>query len=211
MKKGIIFIISAPSGTGKSTLIKKLLNNNSYLFCDMTISISYTTRIIRPGEHNGIHYHFISKLKFKEMIDNDDFLEYAKVFNNYYGTSKKNINRFISNGINVLLDIDWQGARQIKKKTNNSKSIFILPPSIKELYTRLKNRSQDSDDVINKRMSKAISEINHYSDYDYLIINDNIKIAIDNLKSIIVSSKLKTQYQKYNHNQLLKNLLNNSI
>lgn len=206
MKKlGILFIISAPSGTGKSSLIKSFIEKEKSL--KMNISISFTTRDIRPQEKNGIDYNFISKKKFKSMIYKKEFLEYAKVFNNYYGTSLKNINRLLSKGKNVFLDIDWQGAQQIKKKIPYSKSIFLLPPSKKELFFRLKKRNQDNKKVILNRMKNFSTEIKHYLEYDYLLINDNFDRALSNLKFIVSACKLSIYYQSIKYKNLIKNLL----
>ncbi|XBC40111.1 MAG: guanylate kinase [Buchnera aphidicola (Nurudea ibofushi)] len=205
MVKGILFIISAPSGTGKSSLIQEVLNTNS-LF-KIQVSISHTTRIIRPGEHNGRHYYFISINEFKTMIKNKRFLEYAKVFNNYYGTSRKKVYKLLLDGNDIFLDIDWQGAQQVRHIIPDSKSIFILPPSKNELYRRLRKRSQDSDIIINKRMERAVSEMQHYVEYDYLIINDDFKVALSNLKKIVQVAHLSRKRQIKSHNILIKNLL----
>lgn len=207
MSQGILFIISAPSGTGKSSLIEGLLKTQCLY--NIQVSISHTTRLMRPGESHGKHYYFISKKQFLVMIKQESFLEYAKVFNNYYGTSRKFIEDMLYSGIDVFLDIDWQGANQIRYKMPKSKSIFLLPPSKDVLYKRLQKRGQDSDMVISKRMEKAVDEMNHYEEYDYLIINDDFQKAINDLKTIIISEHLCLfrQQKKYNSliNQLLKN------
>ncbi|ALD15367.1 guanylate kinase [Buchnera aphidicola (Aphis glycines)] len=205
MSQGILFIISAPSGTGKSSLIKGLLKKKCLY--DIQVSISHTTRIMRPGECHGKHYYFISKKEFKFMIKQQSFLEYAKVFNNYYGTSRKFIEKMLISGIDVFLDIDWQGANQIRYKIPNAKSIFLLPPSKDVLYKRLRSRGQDSDTVISKRMEKAVDEMNHYSEYDYLIINDNFETAINDLRTIIIAEHLCLFHQKKKHNILISQLL----
>ncbi|QCI21720.1 guanylate kinase [Buchnera aphidicola (Hyadaphis tataricae)] len=205
MSQGILFIISAPSGTGKSSLIQGLLNSRSLQ--NIQVSISYTTRNIRPGELHGEHYYFISKEEFQIMIKQDCFLECAKVFSNYYGTSRHSINTMLYSGIDVFLDIDWQGAKQIRHKMPQSKSIFVLPPSKDVLYKRLKKRGQDSDLVISKRMEKAVDEMQHYLEYDYLIINDNFDNAINDLKTIISAEHLCLSQQKQRHNKLIIDLL----
>ncbi|WP_295164236.1 guanylate kinase [uncultured Buchnera sp.] len=205
MSQGILFIISAPSGTGKSSLIEGLLKTQSLY--NIQVSISHTTRVMRPGESHGKHYYFISKKEFRIMIKQESFLEYAKVFNNYYGTSRQSIEKMLFSGIDVFLDIDWQGANQIRYKMPNSKSIFLLPPSKDELYKRLRERGQDSDTVISKRMEKAVDEMNHYSEYDYLIINDDFQKAINDLKTIIVAEHLCLFHQKNKHNLLISQLL----
>ncbi|XBC41648.1 MAG: guanylate kinase [Buchnera aphidicola (Kaburagia rhusicola rhusicola)] len=205
MIKGILFIISAPSGTGKSSLIREMLQTN--LLFKIQVSISHTTRIIRPGEYNGKHYYFISIHQFKNMIKKKKFLEYAKVFNNYYGTSYKEINQCLLAGIDVFMDIDWQGAQQVRRKIPNSKSIFILPPSKDELYRRLCKRDQDSEVIIQKRMDQAVSDMRHYVEYDYVIINDNFKLAVSNLNKIVQVEHLSRQYQTKKNSNLLRNLL----
>ncbi|MCW5197553.1 guanylate kinase [Buchnera aphidicola] len=204
-KSGTLFIISAPSGTGKSSLIKSFINQEKSL--NMNISISFTTRDIRSQEINGVDYNFISKKKFKLMIYKRKFLEYAKIFNHYYGTSLKDINLLLSKGKNIFLDIDWQGAQQIKKKISNVKSIFLLPPSKKELFLRLKKRNQDNKQVILNRMKNFSKEIKHYLEYDYLIINDKFNLALSHLKSIITSCKLSIYYQNIKYKDLINNLL----
>ncbi|CAL4322781.1 guanylate kinase [Buchnera aphidicola] len=202
---GRIFILSAPSGTGKSSLIKSFLKKEQFL--EVKMSISYTTRLIRPGERHGIDYYFISKKKFKLMIKKKKFLEYAKVFNNYYGTPLIHTQSILFKGQDILLDIDWQGARQIKKIFLNAKSIFLLPPSKDELFNRLKKRNQDDQEVIFHRMKKFIKETSHYLEYDYLIINDNFNDAISHLKTIICSYRLSTSYQSMKYKKLIQNLL----
>ncbi|PPI88434.1 guanylate kinase [Candidatus Pantoea edessiphila] len=205
MSQGILHVISAPSGTGKSSLIKALLNTQKLFSVKM--SISYTTRTVRPGETHGEHYYFIKTNEFKKMIDNGYFIEYAQVFENYYGTSYREINKIINEGYDVLLDIDWQGAKQIRNKIPNTKSIFILPPSKDELNKRLRDRGQDSENVIKHRMEKAIEEISHYKEYDYLIINDNFNIALTDLKTIICAERLNISRQKIRYDDLISNLL----
>ncbi|CAL4323472.1 Guanylate kinase [Buchnera aphidicola (Thelaxes suberi)] len=204
MKSGICFIISAPSGTGKSSLISSFLSTKWGF--NARSSISYTTRSMRPGEKEGQHYYFISKKKFETMINKNIFLEYAVVFNNYYGTSRILIEKMLSEGNDVILDIDWQGARQIRNYFSHSISIFILPPSKLELYNRLKKRGQNTDLDIKHRIKKAVFEISHYKEYDYLIVNDNFTKAVSDLKSIIISHRLSLYYQKYNIDELIKSL-----
>lgn len=205
MSKGILFIISAPSGTGKSSLIQGLLNSRHPY--NIQVSVSHTTRIIRPGELHGKHYYFISKQEFQIMIQKESFLEYAKVFNNYYGTSREFIEKMLFSGVNVFLDIDWQGAQQIKNQIPESKSIFLLPPSKDALYKRLRKRGQDSDIVIAHRMEKAVDEMQHYSEYDYLIINDDFQTAVNDLKTIINAEHLCLVQQKNKYSFLISNLL----
>lgn len=204
--KGILYVISAPSGTGKSSLIRKFLSSN--VLCNVQVSISYTTREMRPGEEDGKHYFFIDKDKFKEMIKKDCFLEYAKIFNNYYGTSNSIISNSIKNGIDVFLDIDWQGALQIKKKIPNfTRSIFIFPPSKKELLRRLFLRGQDKKTIIEKRMKEFIFEIKHYKEYDYIIINNNFNDAVKDLYSVVRSERLRLNRQVFSNRALIHKLL----
>ncbi|RIY32527.1 guanylate kinase [Psittacicella melopsittaci] len=184
-KKGHLFIISAPSGAGKSTLITKLLNSN--LGKKYYLSISHTTRPVRPGEQHGVHYYFTTLDNFENLITQDEFLEYAEVFGNYYGTSKRIIREKLDQGINILLDIDWQGARNVRKQFPEAISIFILPPSIEELKQRLLNRKTDSLDVIERRMAKAENEMAHHSEYDYEILNDNLEHAYEQFIKILES------------------------
>ncbi|QCI24481.1 guanylate kinase [Buchnera aphidicola (Muscaphis stroyani)] len=205
MTQGILFIISAPSGTGKSSLIKELLKLKPLY--NAQVSISYTTRNMRPGEFDGKHYYFVSKKKFRLMIKNNLFLEHAKVFRNYYGTAREDIEKMIFSGIDVFLDIDWQGAKQIRFQMPESKSIFLLPPSKDALYKRLKKRGQDTNIIIEERMEKAIAEMDHYSEYDYLIVNDDFQTAVNDLKTIINSAHLCLLHQKKIHKILIKNLL----
>ncbi|MFI3256087.1 MAG: guanylate kinase [Psittacicella sp.] len=184
---GQLYIISAPSGAGKSSLLTALINN--FKDHNFYISISHTTREKRGIEKHGIEYYFIDKEEFKKGILAGEFLEHAEVFGNYYGTSKKLIEQNLKNGIDVFLDIDWQGARQVRKLFPYVKSIFIIPPSLEELESRLKIRAQDSSEVIIKRMSEAKNEISHCNEYDYLIINDDFNKALLNLSSIIKATK----------------------
>ncbi|WP_199612093.1 guanylate kinase [Flocculibacter collagenilyticus] len=203
--KGNLFIISSPSGAGKSSLIKALLERHS----DMQVSISHTTRAPRPGEENGVHYHFTHQDDFKALIAQDAFLEWAEVFGNYYGTSNIAIGQQLDAGIDVFLDIDWQGARQLRDKRSDITSIFILPPSREELESRLNKRGQDSQETIAKRMAQAQSEMSHYNEYDYVIINDDFDKALYDLESIVFSHRLSSPNQAIKHEELLKQLLAN--
>ena len=205
MVKGTLYIVSAPSGAGKSSLIQALLKTMPTY--DTRVSISHTTREPRPGEKEGEHYYFISTDEFKKRIDEDAFLEYAEVFGNYYGTSYQSIENMLKQGIDVFLDIDWQGARQVKKRMPSARSIFILPPSLDELHRRLQNRGQDSEDVIKNRMIKATAEISHYNEYDYLIINDDFDISLQDLKTIIRAERLHLDRQQQRHDALITKLL----
>jgi guanylate kinase len=200
---GNLFIVSAPSGAGKSSLIQALLKRHS----DMQVSVSHTTRAPRPGEQDGVHYHFISVAEFQALIAKDEFFEWAEVFGNYYGTSKSTIRDSLSHGIDVFLDIDWQGARQIKAQESSAKGIFILPPSLAELEQRLTRRGQDSNEVIAKRMAQAHSEMSHADEYEYLIINDNFDSALNEFERIVLAQRNSFGSQASKHKALLTQLL----
>lgn len=206
MLQGNLYIISAPSGAGKSSLISALLKQSN--LHQMMVSVSHTTRQPRPGEKEGMHYYFVSHDEFENLIEQNAFLEYAKVFGgNYYGTSLPAIEENLAKGIDVFLDIDWQGAQQIRKKVPSVKSIFILPPSLPELERRLIGRGQDSEEIIAERMSKAISEISHYDEYDYVIVNDDFEKALKDLQSILQSERLTKDYQQKQNAMLIQQLL----
>ncbi|OCG22947.1 guanylate kinase [Gilliamella apicola] len=205
MYTGTLFIISAPSGAGKSSLIQAYLTQKNRH--QAKVSISHTTRNPRPGEVHGEHYYFVDHKHFESLIEQQAFVEYANVFDNYYGTSKAEIEQSLLQGINVFLDIDWQGARQVRKKMPQAKSIFILPPSLKELENRLVKRGQDDSSVIEKRMQKAQAEILHYSEYDYVIINDDFDTSLHALSAIITAASLEQPKQAIVNKQLLKDLL----
>lgn len=206
MSQGNLYILSAPSGAGKSSLIAALLGKNTAQ--KMMVSVSHTTRQPRPGEENGVHYHFVDVAEFELLIEQGAFLEYAKVFGgNYYGTSLPAIEKNLAAGIDVFLDIDWQGAQQIREKVPSVKSIFILPPSLAELEQRLIGRGQDSAEVIAERMSKAMDEISHYNEYDYVIVNDDFEQALADLQSILRAEKLTLGYQDSQNRALIQELL----
>ena len=200
---GNLFIISAPSGAGKSSLIQALLQRHN----DMQVSVSHTTRAPRPGEQDGVHYHFVGVDAFKALIAKDEFFEWAEVFGNYYGTSKSAIRELLRQGIDVFLDIDWQGARQIKALEPSAKGIFILPPSLEELEQRLNKRGQDSSEVIAKRMAQAHSEMSHADEYEYLIINDNFDNALLELERIVLAQRNGYFSQAARQQVLLSQLL----
>lgn len=203
---GSLCIISAPSGTGKTTLTRAIQSNNHFLY-NTQLSVSYTTRIQRSGETHGKDYYFISKKKFENMIHNNMFLEYAKVFDHYYGTNINHVNVMLNSGTHVILNIDWQGARQIKKKIKNVFTIFILPPSKTALKKRLLTRGKDTNQMITLRMQQAVYEITHFTEYDYIIINDNFDTASTHLQSVILSEQLRSIYQTKQHTKLISNLL----
>ncbi|BCV34957.1 MULTISPECIES: guanylate kinase [Shewanella] len=202
--RGNLFIVSAPSGAGKSSLIAALLANKP---ADKQVSVSHTTRQPRPGEVNGQHYHYVSVEEFKALIAEEAFFEWAEVFGNFYGTSRKVIEETLERGIDVFLDIDWQGAQQVKKLMPEAIGIFILPPSREELERRLTGRGQDSSEVIASRMAQAVSEMSHYKEYDFIIVNDDFETALGDLSAIIRSQRLTRASQINTHNDMLKGLL----
>lgn len=202
--RGNLFIVSAPSGAGKSSLISALLKDEP---SDMQVSVSHTTRAPRSGEVDGQHYHFVSIEQFKVLIADNAFFEWAEVFGNFYGTSQKVIENTLANGVDVFLDIDWQGAQQVKKIVPAAIGVFILPPSKTELERRLTGRGQDSTDVIASRMAQAVSEMSHYNEYDFVIVNDNFDQALTDLKTIIFSQRLTCTSQLHTHNDMLGDLL----
>lgn len=200
---GNLYVISAPSGAGKTSLVKALLEQCPHLL----VSISHTTRPKRPGEEDGVNYHFVDQAQFEQMLNNNAFLEHAEVFGNYYGTSKQWVAETLATGEDVILEIDWQGAAQIRKSIPNTITIFILPPALETLKQRLQGRGQDDSDVIARRLSEAQSEIAHYVEFDYIVINDNFDTALSELQAIIQANRLTQQAQSSRHEQLLKNLL----
>lgn len=202
---GSLFIVSAPSGAGKSSLIAALLKR--YSNDDMAVSVSHTTRQPRPGEIDGQHYHFVDKAQFQALIDDGAFYEWAEVFGNFYGTSKAAIAAQLQAGIDVFLDIDWQGAQQVRQHMPTAVSIFILPPSATELEQRLRTRGQDTDEVIAARMAKARAEISHYKEYDYQIINASFDTALSDLWALVRSTRLRTARQVTKHGVMLSELL----
>ncbi|MAD15489.1 MAG: guanylate kinase [Alteromonadaceae bacterium] len=207
---GNLFILAAPSGAGKSSLIKALLQNHDATEIhnnEMQVSVSHTTRAPRPGEIDGVHYHFVSREVFQELITQDEFFEWAEVFGNYYGTSKVVIEQTLRKGIDVFLDIDWQGARQVKAQIPDTATIFVAPPSREELMRRLTERGQDTPEVIQDRMNKAVSEISHYHEFDYIVVNDDFDAALAELDAIVSSRRLRKEKQVMRHKSLFENLL----
>jgi guanylate kinase len=181
MNKGRLFIFSAASGTGKTSLAKALVEQMP----EVAFSVSHTTRAPRPGEQHGVHYYFVTPQQFDEMVAADRFLEYAKVFGNSYGSSRAVTENLLRQGKSVIFDIDWQGARAIKEKMPEAVSIFILPPSRAALQERLTARGQDSPEVVESRMRAAVSEMSHYKEFDHLVVNDDFNAALADLKAII--------------------------
>ncbi|RUO23996.1 guanylate kinase [Aliidiomarina minuta] len=202
---GNLFVIAAPSGAGKSSMIQALLKrhpDNS-----MQVSVSTTTRKPRPGEVEGEHYYFVDEKSFIEQAEKGDFYEYAKVFTHYYGTSRHVIEDTLASGVDVFLDIDWQGTRQVKAAYPGVHTIFILPPSNAELERRLRTRGQDSEEVIAERMSKAQAEMKHYSEFSYLIVNENFDDSVDKLEHIVLSQRQRRSKQQIRHREILHDLL----
>jgi len=192
-RRGLMFILSSPSGAGKTTLSRLLKQNDS----NLVMSVSYTTRQKRPNESDGIDYFFVNEKEFEKKIDEKYFYEYAEVFGNYYGTPRKKVEDALVKGKDVLFDIDWQGTRRLTAKARDDiVSVFILPPSLRELERRLKSRGQDSDTVIKKRMSRANDEISHWDEYDYVIINDSIDASLQKILYILKAERLKRKRQK---------------
>lgn len=194
-----LYIISAPSGAGKTSLISELITQDT----EITVAVSDTTRPIRSGEQAGQHYHFNSTEQFKQKIKAGAFLEYAEVFGNFYGTSTQAIDNVLNSGHDVILEIDWQGAQQIRRLRPDALSIFILPPSIETLEQRLCARNQDSQEVINTRLQHACGDICHYDEFDYLVINDNFNQSVQDLASIFKSNRLRLAKQKQRYQTIL--------
>ena len=201
---GTLYIISAPSGAGKSSLLRVLLES---MAGSLALSVSHTTRAPRPGEVDGKDYHFVDAASFREMVDRDAFLEHARVFDNFYGTSKQGVIDQLDAGLDVILEIDWQGARLIREQLPAVVSIFILPPSCAALQQRLQDRGQDDEVVIARRMRDAVSEMSHYDEYHYLVVNDVFQTAVDELAAIILSQRLRLPAQRQRHAGLLAGLL----
>ncbi len=200
---GTVYIVAAPSGGGKTSLVRHLVTTLD----DIEISISHTTRAMRPGEIDGVDYHFVQETQFKEMINEGVFIEHACVFNNFYGTSAQQIIARLKQGIDVVLDIDWQGAEQIRRIFPTAVSIFIIPPSLEELKRRLMNRRQDNEEVISSRMVRAQDELSHYPEFDYVIVNDNFEHAAVELRAIVIAKRLCIEKQVNKQAKLLSFLL----
>lgn len=203
---GSLFIITAASGTGKTSLVKQLLATTN----DLTVSVSHTTRSPRPGELDGQHYHFTDIDTFIEAVGEGKFLEHAEVFGNYYGTSEQSVRAQLESGIDVILEIDWQGALQVKKLFADAIMIFILPPSVATLRQRLSTRATDSTDVIEQRLAGSVHEMSQYVHADYVVINDNFEVALTELKAIIVADRQTLARQQRRYQSTITTLLNPS-
>ena len=199
---GNLYIVRAPSGAGKTSLVKALLQSG----VDLSLSVSYTTRPARPEEVDGRDYHFVSREGFEQRLKQEEFLESAQVYGNFYGTSKKWINEALDAGRDILLEIDSQGARQVRDVFPASVAIFVLPPSLEVLEARLRNRAQDSLEVISQRLASARDEISHVGEYDYVILNDRLDRALEDLKCIVQAERLRVEKQLVRHHSLLAQL-----
>ncbi|SDT08168.1 guanylate kinase [Halopseudomonas xinjiangensis] len=204
---GTLYIISAPSGAGKTSLVKALLDQIE----TVRVSVSHTTRSMRPGEIDGVNYHFTSRETFLELVGHGDFLEHAEVFGNLYGTSQSTVEKTLAEGHDLILEIDWQGAEQVRRALPQARSIFILPPSQKDLRERLTNRGQDDSSVIDRRMAEAVSEMSHCVEYDFLVINDCFQTALEDLKAILRAGRLSFARQQDRHRTLLDALLSERV
>lgn len=203
MPSTCLFTISAPSGAGKTSLVKALLDKRPV---DIAVCVSHSTRERRPGEEDGVAYHFVDEAQFRDMIDNGEFLEHAQVFDNFYGTACASVEWLLSSGKHVILEIDWQGARQIKQKLPDTVCIYILPPSLEVLERRLRDRGTDDDAVIQRRMRDAHTEMSHYTDAEYLVINEDFEQALFDLESIIHSQGMTRDRQSERHKELIESL-----
>lgn len=204
--KATLFVISAPSGAGKTSLVKALCNQLS----DIQVSISHTTRAQRPGEQNGVDYHFVNTDEFVAVLEQGQFLEHAQVFGNYYGTSQQWVEATLAQGTDVVLEIDWQGAEQVSKVLDCCR-ICVLPPSLEALRYRLTARGQDDESIIEGRMEQAQSEMSHFAEADYVVINDDFDTALAELKAIVNGQRCRTDLQRVKHIELLQRLLNTPV
>ena len=184
---GILFIVSAPSGAGKTSLLKALVESTDRI----CVSVSHTTRAPRPGETDGQHYHFVDTATFERMVAAGEFVEHARVFDNHYGTSAAAVTSELVAGRDVVLEIDWQGARQVRERFPEAVSVFILPPSVDELRRRLSARGQDAEEVVERRMRDALSELSHFDEYDYLVVNDRFEAALEDLRAVMRTQRLR--------------------
>jgi len=203
MATGTLYIVAAPSGAGKTSLVNSLVETTP----GVVVSVSHTTRPPRPGEQDGVHYYFVPLATFEAMIAQGAFLEHAQVFGNRYGTSRAAVLSQLEAGLDVILEIDWQGARQVREQMPNNLSIFILPPSREALHQRLAERGQDSAEVIERRMAAALDELAHYAEFDYLVINDRFDTALTELRAIVIAQRQRRTVQLERHLELFHILL----
>jgi guanylate kinase len=201
--RGTLFIVAAPSGAGKSSIVNAVLARDP----DIRLSISFTSRPPRPGERQGEHYHFVSREEFEAMAAAGEFFEYAMVHGDWKGTARQSVEPLLAEGKDVLLEIDWQGARQVRAKVPDAVSVFILPPSRAALEERMRKRGQDSEEVIQRRLAAAREEMSHYHEFDYLIVNEVFETAVEQMHSIFTASRLRRQVQRVRHAELLQTLL----
>jgi len=200
---GTLYIVSAPSGAGKTSLVNALIKEDRQI----RVSVSHTTRAMRPGEQHGVNYHFVVHEEFKALIAQGDFLEHAEVFGNFYGTSRSALQQTLDQGYDLILEIAWQGAQQVRRVMPDALSVFILPPRQQALRQRLDGRGQDSEEIIDGRMKEAVSEMVHYDEYDYVIINDDFNAALEDLKAVFRANRLVLRKQQQRNSGLLKELL----
>ena len=202
-RTGTLYTVSAPSGAGKTSLVAALIENSQ----DLCVSVSHTTRTMRPGETNGVNYHFVPEQDFLGMLERSEFLEHARVFGNLYGTSQLWVEEQLAAGTDVILEIDWQGAQQVKRQIPSTLAIFILPPSRLTLLQRLTARGQDDTNIIEGRMAEAVEEMSHYLESDFLVVNDDFDQALAELQAIVTSQRLTTEHQQQVLGELLDDLL----
>lgn len=203
MSTGTLYIISAPSGAGKTSLVKALVESMDHI----GVSVSHTTRAMRPGEQNGVHYHFVTSQEFDAMVAEGEFIEHAQVFDHCYGTAHSQLATLLRQGEDVILEIDWQGARQVRKSIQDCLSIYIVPPTRDALEQRLRGRGQDTEEVIQRRLGKAVAEMQHLTEFDYLVINDEFSLALNDLQSILLARRLRLEYQREKHQAQISQLL----
>ncbi|GAB3748777.1 guanylate kinase [Lysobacter olei] len=201
--RGTLFIVAAPSGAGKSSIVNAVLARDP----NIALSISFTSRQPRPGERHAEHYHFVSKDEFEAMVAAGDFFEHALVHGDWKGTARQSVEPQLNAGKDVLLEIDWQGARQVRDKVPGAVSVFILPPSREALEQRMRNRGQDSEAVIQQRLAAAREEMSHYGEFDYVIVNEHFAVAVDEMCSVFTASRLRREQQVARHGRLITALL----
>ncbi len=201
--RGTLFIVAAPSGAGKSSIVNAVLARDP----NICLSISFTSRRPRPGERHAEHYHFVDETEFERMVAAGDFFEHARVHGDWKGTARQSVEPQLAAGRDVLLEIDWQGARQVRRQVPGAISVFILPPSREALEQRMRNRGQDSDDVIAQRLAAAREEMSHYGEFDYVIVNEHFAVAVDEMCAIFTASRLRREMQVARHGRLIGGLL----